>query len=128
MTSFGEAITLDLYARGGDARWRAAARLYRSDRLWLPGVELERVRLARTVAGARLELTPAVGVWLQPAHDRWDDAGARPGAVARLRLAWLPGARLSVFAEALAKTAGWVAGTPALGAAVEGRVGVGAVL
>src|SRR5512138_472990 len=106
MTSFGEAVTLDLYARGGDARWRAAARLYRSDRLWLPGLELERVRLARSVGRARLELTPGLGVWLQPAHGRWDDGGAVPGAAARLRLAWLPGARLSVFAEALAKTAG----------------------
>ena len=92
MTSFGQAVTLDLYARGAGASWRAAARLYLSDHLWLPGLELARVRAERTVGGVRLEVTPSLGVWLQPAHDRWDDTSARPGAVARLRIAWLPGA------------------------------------
>jgi hypothetical protein len=128
MTSFGQAVTLDLSARGGGARWRAAARLYLSDHLWLPGLELARVRAERVVGGARLEVTPSLGVWLQPAHDRWDDTSARPGAVARLRVAWLPSDRVSGFAEVLAKTAGWVAGTPALGPGLEGRIGVGGVL
>ena len=124
LTSFGQAVTLDLYARGGDARWRAALRLYLSGHLALPGLELERVRLARTVGGARLEVTPTLGVWLQPAHDRFDDTAARPGALARLKLAWLATGRLSAFAEVQAKSAGWVAGTPRLDAAVEARVGV----
>jgi len=128
LTSFGQAVTLDLYARGADASWRAALRLYLSGHLALPGLELERVRLARTVGGARLEVTPTLGVWLQPAHDRFDDTAARPGALARLKLAWLATGRLSAFAEVLAKSAGWVAGTPRLDAAVEARVGVGGVL
>ncbi len=128
MTSFGQAITLDLYANGADARWRAAVRLFTSDHLWLPGVEVERVRLAANVGGARLEVTPAVGLWLQPASDRWDDTAAKPGAVARLKVAWVPRDRISAFAEVLAKSAGWVAGTPELGAGIEARVGVGGVL
>ncbi len=128
MTSFGQAVTLDLYARDAGASWRAAARLYLSDHLWLPGIELERVRLARTIGGARLEVTPAVGLWLQPAHDRWDDTAAKPGALARLKLAWLRGSRISAFAEVLVKTAGWVAGTPELGPGAEACVGLGGVL
>ncbi len=111
-----------------DARWRAALRLYLSSHLWLPGVELEPVRLARTLGGARFEVTPAVGFWLQPAHDRFDDTAAAPGALARLRVSWLPKARLSAYAEVLVKSAGWVAGTPELGAGVEARLGVGWVL
>ncbi len=128
MTSFGQAVTLDLYARDTVASWRAAARLYLSDHLWLPGIELARVRLARTIGGARFEVTPTVGLWLQPAHDRWDDTAAKPGALVRLRLAWLPAAGIAAFAEVLLKTAGWVAGTPELGPGAEARVGVGGVL
>ena len=128
LTSFGQAITLDLYGRGEAARWRAALRLYLSGHLALPGLELEPVRLARTVGGARLEATPTVGLWLQPAHDRFDDTAAAPGALARLRLAWLATPRLSAYAEALVKSAGWVAGTPRLGAGVEARLGIGGML
>ncbi len=128
MTSSGQAVTLDLYARGSGASWRAAVRLYLSSHLWLPGLELERVRFARTVGGTRLEVTPSVGLWLQPANDRWDDTTATPGALARLKVAWLRSARLSGFAEVLVKSAGWVAGTPELGAGIEARVGCGGVL
>lgn len=128
MTSSGQAVTLDLYARGPGAGWRATARLYLSERLWLPGLELARVRARATLRGVRLEVTPSVGVWLQPAHDRWDDGSARPGAVARLRVAWLPGGRVSGFAEVLAKSAGWLAGSPELGPGLEARVGAGGAL
>jgi hypothetical protein len=60
MTSSGQALTLDLYARGADARWRGAVRLFLSGHLWLPGLEVARVRVGRAVGSARFEVTPVI--------------------------------------------------------------------
>jgi hypothetical protein len=128
MTSFGHALTLDLYLRAGSEKLRAAVRQHLSEHLILPGLEASWVRRPLSLGGVRLELTPGAAVWLQPAHGRWDDRSARPGGALRLRAAWLATERTSVFAEVQAKSAGWMAGTVLLGSGAEGRLGVAARL
>jgi hypothetical protein len=128
MTSFGEAVTLDLYLGLPGADLRGAGRLYLSQHLALPGLEVEWVRAPLVVGGARLQVTPGAMVWLQPSRGRWDDGAASPGAQLRLRVSWLVTPGVAAFAEVQAKTAGWVAGTVLLGAGMEGRLGFSAVL
>jgi len=128
MTSFGEAVTLDLYLGLPGADVRGAGRLYLSKNLALPGLEVEWVRRPLAVGGARFQITPGALLWLQPSRGRWDDGTASPGAQLRLRVAWLLSPQVAAFAEIQAKTAGWVAGTVLLGAGMEGRLGFSAVL
>lgn len=128
LTSFGQALTLDLLARGPDTRLRASYRHYLSQHLQLPGVEVEWVRKQVHLGPVALDLTPSASVWLQPAGQRWDAPRPSVGAQVKARVAWTFVPRLNLFAEVQAKTAGWVPGTVLLDPGVDFRLGLGAVL
>lgn len=128
MSPFGWGLTVDVLAKRPGLGVRLTGRAFTSLRLVLPGLEAEWVRGRVQLAGVALEVSPAVGLWLQPEQLRWDAAAVRPGGFVRLRAEWRPLPRFGLFGEVQAKTAGWQPGTVALDPAIDTRLGVSVVL
>ncbi len=128
MASFGQALILDLYWRLRTASVRTTARVYLSEYLALPGLEVEWVRLPLPLGPARLDLTVGAMLWLQPSSGRYAGRTAAAGGQIKVRAGVGLAPRVGAYAEIQAKTAGWVAGTLPLEAAVELRLGLAAVL
>jgi hypothetical protein len=92
-----------------------------------PGVEGELADVPLTLGGRSFQLTPRVGLWLQPDGQRFRTSDADAGGLAALRVRSALSRRVGAFAEMEAKTAGWVAGVPYLDRNVTLRVGLSTV-
>ncbi|MEO8183675.1 MAG: hypothetical protein ABI895_33000 [Deltaproteobacteria bacterium] len=108
MAPFGYALGLNVFAKAGPYMAFAELRTYVNDSLVLPGVSLEVIRYPLNWMAATL--TPRVRLWLQPKDQLFFADSISPGGAleVRLNLPLLP--HVELYAEAMAKTAGWVPG------------------
>jgi hypothetical protein len=130
LTPFGHTVDANLFLARGGTNLFVVLHAYANGARVFPGADAELVDRAVELLGRRVELSPRVALWAQPAGQRFLTSAARAGGLAALRVrAPLGGSsRLGVVAELEGKTAGWVAGVVQLGPAVNARAGVSASL
>ena len=122
MARIGYALGLNLFAKAGPYNAFAELRAYVNDSLVLPGLSLEVLRYPLHWLDA--SLTPRVRLWLQPHAQRFFADSATPGAALELRLDVPLSSAFELYAEAVAKTAGWVPGNVFLDESVNLRFGL----
>lgn len=124
LTPFGYSVGGDLLLRRGKWAWAFEALCFVNGKTALPGIGGELFRYPVTVGRKDVFLTGGASAWLQPEDMAFRTASALPGAAlhAGAAVALLPA--LELFAEADAKTPGWVAGDVYLDAAVQARAGL----
>jgi hypothetical protein len=124
LTSFGDAVFLNLFAKTPRFRAFAALAAYQNLNTTLPGLELQLVDLPVTVAGTRLRVSPRLMLWMQPAGQAFTTEDRKAGGLLSATVAYPLRGGLSLVSELEGKTAGWVASHAALEGEVTGRVGL----
>ncbi|MBF0443531.1 MAG: hypothetical protein HQK54_16615 [Oligoflexales bacterium] len=125
LTSFGYTVNANIFLKTGDKSLFFTILNYHNKKLSLPGlsVELRKYRL-----GSNGFLPNAVsvrlGIWEQPAHQRFDDKHSKLGGLGRVTLFFPVFKRTDAYFEVEKKSPGWVAGSPYLGENATGRLGV----
>ena len=110
LTPFGYSIDINTFLIDHNRHAFVVLHAYRNhERTW-PGIEIETETKT---------LSPRVAIWLQPSQQLFRDRRARFGGLAALRLR-----RGKWYAEAEAKSAGWISGNVHLNPAAALRVGV----
>jgi hypothetical protein len=129
LTAFGFDAGLNLFLRDPRGGLHVRFHGYSSgDHPLLPGLEAQVIAAPLRLGSQTLQISPRLSLWLQPDRLRFEGTGVRPGLLAGIRVAW-PFARAAwLFAEADAKTEGWVPGNVHLDAAATVRAGVEAVV
>lgn len=124
LTSFGHTVDANVLVRRHDMNLAVTLHGYANGERVFPGIEADLVDLPVTLGARAIELTPRVGLWLQPEGQRFRTSAADAGGLAALRVRSALSRRVGAFAELEAKTAGWVAGNPYLDRNVTLRVGL----
>lgn len=128
LTSFGHTVDANVFVKQGPTNLFVVLHAYANGARTFPGLDVELVDHVRMVGGRRVELSPRVALWTQPAGQAFRTSDARPGGLAALRIRVPVARRLGGLAEVEAKTAGWVAGVVQLDRAVNVRLGVSTTL
>lgn len=124
LTPFGYAVGGEFLMRQGRSNWVFTAQGM-VDAYWVyPCLGMELFRYPLAMGSKPLYLSAALQAWLQPEDQRFRAAAPEPGAYGLLGAALPVGRNLEIFAEADAKTPGWVPGVAYLESVVEGRAGV----
>ena len=124
LTPFGYEVGGDLLVRRGKWSWAFSAQGLVNGAMALPGIGGELYRYPLEAGRTHVFLTGGVSAWLQPQDQLYRTTSVQPGAAARVGAALPLWSAVEVFAEADAKTAGWVAGNVYLDAAAQGRAGL----
>lgn len=125
LTSFGWSVDQNLFLALDEKNVLVTVHHAANGARWTPGVDAQVWRLPLDVAGgAPWSLTLGGGVWLQPERQRWASTRADPGGRVHATLAIPVWNALEVEIAGAHKTAGWVAGVPALEAETSIRAGV----
>jgi hypothetical protein len=124
LAPFGYALAANLYLNGGDEGFLATAWAYVNDVHVLPGLELRWVEQPLTVAGRPLRLSARAALWSQPQDQLFRAREAHSGGLLGARVAFPVGRRWTLYAEAEAKSEGWVPGNASLDADSTLRAGV----
>ncbi|ODS87558.1 MAG: hypothetical protein ABS46_00055 [Cytophagaceae bacterium SCN 52-12] len=125
LNSFGYDLSADVFLEKGSTQYLVGFHAYRNREHWLPGIEIERSPYALSAGGdKKWLLQPSAMLWLQPSN--FYDTKARPGGMLKLHAAYSLDKTWRLFATGEAKTEGWVAGNPYLGARTGFRFGVSA--
>ncbi|NCU04628.1 MAG: hypothetical protein GXC73_11635, partial [Chitinophagaceae bacterium] len=124
LNSFGYDLGLDVFLETGKQKWLIGLHSYKNKHRLLPGIEVENpsVPLGRKSKFQPLEARAML--WLQPKDQLYADEKAKAGGLLQVRGLYRAGKQLLLFAEAEAKTDGWVAGNPYLDANLTVRMGV----
>lgn len=128
-TSFGQATSLEAMLARGDLRAFASLIGYSNRDTVLPGLSAEIHRFPLDlVIGLPIDVSPRIGLWLQPSAQRFEGAKVAPGGLAALRLGLALRPEFEPWIEVEGKSNGWVAGNVYLDANVSFRAGVSAAL
>jgi hypothetical protein len=122
MAPFGYSIGANLFAKAGRTHAYAELRAFVNDSLVLPGLRVELVRYPLGFLDATL--SPRVSAWLQPKDQRFFADSASPGGAVELRLNLPLHGSIDVYAEASAKSAGWMVGDVFLEESLNLRTGI----
>lgn len=126
LNSFGYDLSADVFLEKGNRQYLVSLHAYRNKAQWLPGIEIERSPYSLAGGGEKRWLfQPSAMLWLQPSD--FYDRKARPGGMLKLHASYSLDKTWRVFAAGEAKTKGWVAGNPYLGARTGFRFGVSAL-
>jgi hypothetical protein len=128
LTSFGHTVDANVFLKQGPTNLFVVLHAYANGARTFPGLDVELVDHVRTVGGRRVELSPRLALWTQPAGQAFRTQDARAGGLAALRVRVPIARRLGALAEVEAKTAGWVAGVVQLDPALNVRLGVSTTL
>jgi len=124
LAPFGYALAANLYLNGGDEGFLATAWAYVNDVHALPGLELRWVERPLTMAGRPLRLSARAALWRQPQGQLYRARGTRSGGLLGARVTFPVARRWALYAEAEAKSEGWVPGIASLDADATLRAGV----
>ena len=125
LTSFGWSIDQNVFVALREKNLLFTVHQAANGARWTPGLDAQVWRLPMDVAGREpWSLTIGGGVWLQPERQRWATARAEPGGRVHATLAIPVWKALELEVGAAHKSAGWVAGIPALEAETTVRAGV----
>jgi hypothetical protein len=124
LTPFGYSLAADLLLRRGKWSWAFTAHAYASSDKALPGLKAELVRYPVLAGRKVLYLTGSASAWLQPDGLLFNSDGVLPGGalLAGAAVPFVGG--LEIWAEADAKSEGWVPGNVYLDPAVQARAGL----
>jgi hypothetical protein len=122
MAPFGYMLGLNLFAKAAQYNLFTTLNGFMSERLVLPGLSAELLRLP--VPGLRAYLTPRARLWLQSKDQRFDAGSAVPGAALEARLNVPLVSTLEAYVEAAAKTSGWIPGNEFLRSSLTLRTGL----
>lgn len=124
LNSFGYDLGLDVFLETGKQKWLIGLHSYKNKHRLLPGIEVENpsVPLGRKSKFQPLEARAML--WLQPKDQLYAAEKAKAGGLLQVRVLYRAGKQLLLFAEAEAKTEGWVAGNPYLDTNLTVRMGV----
>ena len=128
LTSFGHTVDANVFLKQGPTNLFVVLHAYANGARTFPGLDVELVDHPLTVRGRRVELSPRLALWTQPAAQAFRTSDARAGGLAALRVRAPIARRVAALAEVEAKTAGWVAGVVQLDRAVNVRLGVSTTL
>ncbi len=124
LTSFGYTVGGEFLARQGKANWVFTVDGLLNAKLFLPALGAELFRYPVALGRKQVYLSGNLSAWLQPEDQLFHTSSVEPGAMALAGAAVPLGQYLEFFAEADAKTAGWVAGNAYLDAALQARAGL----
>ncbi|HLP43420.1 MAG TPA: hypothetical protein VK465_18095 [Fibrobacteria bacterium] len=127
LTPYGFSLGADLWVRRGKWSWALAARAYANADMALPGLKAQLLRYPwrpTWAGGIPLRLTAGAAAWLQPGDLRFHDHDVVPGGSLLAGVSVPIRGSLEAWAEADAKSAGWVAGNVHLDPAVQARAGL----
>lgn len=123
LTPFGYDVGGDILVRRGKWSWAFSAQGFVNGEMALPGLGGELFRYPLLAGRRQLYLTCGASAWLQPEDQLYRTTSVLPGGSARVEAALPLRSYFELYAEADAKTAGWVPGNVYLGAAAQGRAG-----
>jgi hypothetical protein len=124
LNSFGYDLGVDLFLQTKKSHWLVGFHGYRNkEKLW-PGIEVENPSINIRAGKTQVPLQARAMLWLQPKDQLFTSTKAEPGALVQLRAFYPTGKTLKLYAEAEAKTGGWVAANPYLDPNVTVRMGV----
>lgn len=124
LTPFGFGVGGDFLVRRGKWSWVLTMQGFINGDMALPAVAGELFRYPVPVGRSDVYLTCGASVWLQPKDQLHYTSSVSPGGAAIVGLAVPLQYSLELFAEADAKSAGWLPGNVYLDAAVQGRAGL----
>lgn len=124
LAPFGFNVGGDFLLRRGKWAWAFEAQGFVNGKTALPGIGGELFRYPVTVGRKNVFLTCGASAWLQPEDLAFRTVTAQPGAALHAGAAVPLLAALELFAEADAKTPGWVPGNVYLDAAAQARAGL----
>jgi hypothetical protein len=127
LTSFGHTIDANVFLKRGTTNGFVVLHAYDNDARTLAGLDAELIDQPYTVANRRVELSPRLAVWMQPARQAFRTRDASAGGLAALRIRGTISQGLGALVEVEAKTPGWVAGVAQLDRAVNVRIGVSTI-
>ena len=123
LTPFGYALAGDLFLRLGKWAWTLTLETYVHSDGFLPGLSGQLFRYPLQLGRQVVFLTGEASAWLQPEDLLFDAPGAMPGGALLAGLSVPFAGGLELWAEADAKSEGWVPGNVYLDPAVQARAG-----
>jgi hypothetical protein len=124
LTPFGFDVGGDFLVRRGKWSWVVSMQGLINGEMALPAMAGELFRYPVPVGRSDIYLTCGASAWLQPENQLHYTSSVAPGGAVLLGLAVPLQYSLELFAEADAKTEGWMPGNVYLDAAVQGRAGL----
>jgi hypothetical protein len=124
LAPFGYAVAGDLLLRRGKWSWAFAVQAYASSDKALPGVSAQLFRYPLPLGRWAVYLTGGASAWLQPERLRFDAQGISPGGAVLGGVSLPLAGGLELWAEADAKSEGWLPGNVYLDPAVQARAGL----
>jgi len=121
ITPFGYTIDGRFALKRGELKALVVLRSFVSAVGWSPGLDVS--VLDRPLTDS-LRWDAGLDLWLQPTDLRYDADSRQPGGRAYGELGWQASRRLELWAQAAAKTEGWVRGEVYLDPNVSGRAGM----
>ncbi len=127
LTSFGHTIDANLLAQRGAANVAVTLHSYTNRDRRFAGLTTELIDYPVTAAGRRLDVSPRLAVWAQPARQRFDATEGSLGGLAGVRVRTALSRRVGAFVDLETKSAGWVAGNVYLDRNTSLRLGLSAM-
>ena len=124
LTSFGYAVGGEFLMRQGKTNWVFTVDGMLNAEMALPCLGAELFRYPVMLGRKQIFVSGNASAWLQPKDQLFHSTSMEPGAMLLAGAAVPLGSFLEAFAEADAKSAGWVAGNAYLDAAMQARAGL----
>lgn len=124
LNSFGYDVGADVFLDINGSQWFVGLHGYQNHERFFPGIEVEKPDLGLRLKNRNIPLQARAMFWLQPKDQLFKTDKASVGGLLQLRAKHQFGKSFSMYAEAEAKTKGWVAGNPYLNENFTLRTGV----
>jgi hypothetical protein len=128
LTSFGDAINLNLFAQTPTTRGFAALTMYQNLTTTSPGLDLQVIDIPVNIGDTKILLNPRLMMWMQPDGQSFTTKRRQAGGLMSAAVAYPLSHGLKVTAELEGKTAGWVASHAALERELTARLGLSLVV
>lgn len=124
LNSFGYDVGADIFLEIKGSQWFVGLHGYQNQQRFFPGIEIEKPSFEIKTKKKSIPMQARAMFWLQPKDQLFKTDKATPGGLLQLRGKHQVGKNFFVYAEAEAKTEGWVAGNPYLNSNVTMRMGL----
>lgn len=114
LNSFGYDLGADIFLDIKGSQWFVGLHGYQNHERFFPGIEIENPSFTVKSGKKNIPMQARAMLWLQPKDQLFKTNKATAGGLLQLRGKQQIGKMLFVYAEAEAKTKGWVAGNPYL--------------
>jgi hypothetical protein len=123
LNSFGYDFGADFFLDIKGCQWFVGLHGYQNKQRFFPGIEIEKTSFQIKTKKKSIPMQARAMLWLQPKDQLFTTDKATPGGLLQVRGKHQIGKYFFVYAEAEAKTKGWVAGNPYLNSNFTMRTG-----